>query len=106
MAFLAMTVMARSNSGGKLAGRRTRRHPLGRLHVPRSGGHGRAGTSSASGIAESEPAARGTERLTPVVSNAGTTQDSATYNCQCGYVFEAPVMTTVACPHCKTPQAW
>jgi hypothetical protein len=64
------------------------------------------GTSGASGISESEPAARVAEPHAPVVSNAGTTQDSATYNCQCGYVFEAPVMTTVDCPHCKTPQAW
>jgi len=40
------------------------------------------------------------------VSNASTTQDRATYTCDCGYVFEAQVMTTVACPHCQTPQAW
>jgi len=33
-------------------------------------------------------------------------QDTALYNCQCGFVFEAPVCTTVACPHCGTSQAW
>jgi predicted Zn-ribbon and HTH transcriptional regulator len=56
--------------------------------------------------AEPQPAASTAASSAPVVSNAGTTQDSATYSCQCGFVFEAPVMTTVDCPHCKTPQAW
>jgi cytochrome c5 len=30
----------------------------------------------------------------------------ATYNCTCGYVFEAPVLTSVDCPHCGDSQAW
>jgi len=33
-------------------------------------------------------------------------QDQAMYTCQCGYVFEAQVATSVGCPHCGTEQAW
>ena len=32
--------------------------------------------------------------------------DVAIYNCHCGFVFEAPVCTTIACPHCGDGQAW
>jgi hypothetical protein len=32
--------------------------------------------------------------------------DHALYNCQCGYVFQAPVSTSVGCPHCGGTQAW
>jgi hypothetical protein len=32
--------------------------------------------------------------------------DQAVYTCQCGYVFEAPVSTSVGCPHCGGTQAW
>jgi hypothetical protein len=32
--------------------------------------------------------------------------DTATYTCSCGLVFEAPVSTTVGCPHCGGRQAW
>ena len=37
---------------------------------------------------------------------AGGPDDRATYTCACGYVFEADVSTSVACPHCGTGQAW
>jgi hypothetical protein len=37
---------------------------------------------------------------------ANVSQDTATYNCGCGYVFTAPVSTTVDCPHCGGAQAW
>jgi len=33
-------------------------------------------------------------------------QDTAVYTCQCGMVFEAPVNTSVDCPHCGGQQAW
>ena len=36
----------------------------------------------------------------------GPTQDRALYTCQCGYVFEATVSTSVDCPHCGGGQAW
>src|SRR3954447_17817782 len=37
---------------------------------------------------------------------ANVSQDAATYNCECGYVFTAAVTTSVGCPHCGSPQAW
>lgn len=33
-------------------------------------------------------------------------EDTAHYGCGCGFQFEAPVSTTVACPHCGAAQAW
>jgi hypothetical protein len=36
----------------------------------------------------------------------GPTQDQALYTCQCGFVFQAPVSTSVGCPHCGGTQAW
>ena len=40
------------------------------------------------------------------VRQAGGPLDQAVYTCGCGYLFSAPVSTTVACPHCGTGQAW
>jgi hypothetical protein len=37
---------------------------------------------------------------------ANVSQDAALYSCTCGYVFKAPVTTSVGCPHCGTAQAW
>ena len=37
---------------------------------------------------------------------ANCSQDAATYACGCGYVFTAPVSTSVDCPHCGADQAW
>lgn len=37
---------------------------------------------------------------------AGGPQDRATYTCSCGCCFDAPVSTTVSCPHCGAGQAW
>jgi hypothetical protein len=37
---------------------------------------------------------------------AGGPVDHASYSCECGYLFVAPVSTTVLCPHCGTGQAW
>jgi hypothetical protein len=34
------------------------------------------------------------------------TEDSALYNCACGFVFDAPVSTSVRCEHCGLTQAW
>ncbi len=36
----------------------------------------------------------------------GPQQDQALYSCGCGFVFEAPVSTSVGCPHCGGTQAW
>jgi hypothetical protein len=40
------------------------------------------------------------------VREAGGPIDHALYACACGYVFDAAVSTTVACPHCGDNQAW
>ncbi len=40
------------------------------------------------------------------VRDAGGPRDLASYICGCGYVFSAPVSTTVGCPHCGAEQAW
>jgi rubrerythrin len=40
------------------------------------------------------------------VREAGGPIDQASYTCMCGYVFLAPVSTTVQCPHCSAAQAW
>jgi hypothetical protein len=40
------------------------------------------------------------------VRDAGGPLDRASYSCGCGYVFLAPVSTTVICPHCEAGQAW
>ena len=37
---------------------------------------------------------------------ANVNQDSALYNCACGYIFKAQVSTEVGCPHCGSAQAW
>jgi cytochrome c5 len=33
-------------------------------------------------------------------------EDRARYQCSCGYVFDAPVSTTVGCPRCGDAQDW
>jgi PHP family Zn ribbon phosphoesterase len=38
--------------------------------------------------------------------DAGGPEDRACYQCTCGYVFEAAVLTSVDCPHCGGTQAW
>ena len=40
------------------------------------------------------------------VRESGGPTDLACYACHCGYVFAAPVSTTVECPHCGDSQAW
>jgi hypothetical protein len=40
------------------------------------------------------------------VRASGGPLDQASYSCHCGYLFAAPVTTTVSCPHCGTSQAW
>lgn len=38
--------------------------------------------------------------------DAGGPNDRACYSCSCGFVFIAPVSTSVHCPHCEAEQAW
>ncbi len=44
--------------------------------------------------------------LTTRRREAGPPQDQAFYTCQCGFMFQAPVSTSVGCPHCGATQAW
>ena len=38
--------------------------------------------------------------------HGGPSEYRALYTCECGYVFEAHVTTSVGCPHCARTQAW
>jgi hypothetical protein len=38
--------------------------------------------------------------------DAGGPDDRACYPCACGFVFIAPVSTSVHCPHCDAQQTW
>lgn len=49
-----------------------------------------------------EPVHRDERRLRA----SGGPDDRACYSCSCGYLFEAPVSTSVACPNCGGQQAW
>jgi len=40
------------------------------------------------------------------VRDAGGPLDNACYTCGCGLWFQAPVSTSVTCPHCGAGQAW
>jgi len=53
-----------------------------------------------------DPAAQTRDLAVERVRRAGGPVDRASYTCGCGCMFLAPVSTTVACPHCKAPQAW
>jgi hypothetical protein len=37
---------------------------------------------------------------------SGGPNDRAQYACACGFVWEADVSASVACPHCGASQAW
>jgi hypothetical protein len=37
---------------------------------------------------------------------AGGPQDNASYDCECGFLFQASVSTSVSCPRCGQGQAW
>ena len=87
-----MTVLARTKSGVK----RIRRHR-----------EGRAGTCHE---AQHVSVERLTQPRAPAGCRAGVRlgglQDEAVYTCECGFVFHAPVSTSVGCPQCGGSQAW
>jgi hypothetical protein len=60
----------------------------------------RGATASAPEAVQPQPAPQARER------DAGGPEDRAAYRCSCGCVFEAPVSTSVGCPHCGGTQAW
>jgi hypothetical protein len=74
---------------------------------------GRRATVGAPDTARAKTAVPGHAQTSPVADpamqrarDAGGPLDEACYACHCGFVFRAPVSTTVSCPHCRAPQAW
>ena len=57
---------------------------------------------------EAQPAAGGEDDLFDErrLRASGGPNDRAQYTCGCGFVWEADVSASVACPHCGTSQAW
>ncbi len=97
-ALIEMTVPGRSSTTDKLlrGALRTRRRPSG---------------MSAPSAAEAVPEVRVTRVARPRARGRRPTEsggefDRTTYTCQCGFVFQAAVVTSVACPHCGDSQAW
>lgn len=119
-----MSVLARPKSSDKsLSHRRSRRSSLPGVARLRSVASGSGDPNVGSGDASAEgpatnasPAAPGAHASGDVpatspqpvvhVDHAMSTLDQAVYTCECGFVFEAEVLTTVACPHCGCGQAW
>ena len=92
-----MTVMTRTTTGALLRRRRDGRP--GRVAEPRQA------HPTAPGI-DPTPSGTGKIAVAHPRRRIDATQDQATYACRCGYVFEAPVSTSVGCPHCGDEQAW
>ena len=92
-----MTVMTRNTPGALLLRRRRDGRP-GRVAEPRE---------AYDTAPNADPTPSRTSTLTAARRRRlDVPQDLATYACRCGYVFEAPVSTSVGCPHCGDEQAW
>lgn len=87
---------------------RSRRSPLRTPPNPRRRASDKRGrqASSPSEAPERRELERKGERDLERARTAGGPLDSACYTCGCGFVFNAAVSTSVACPHCGAPQAW
>jgi hypothetical protein len=81
-------------------------HPLAERHPRRHRPKRRAVVARKQATASTLPAPQPLDIAVERVRAAGGPLDEASYVCQCGYLFAAPVSTTVACPHCGTHQAW
>jgi hypothetical protein len=81
-------------------------HPLAERRSRRRRPTGRVGASLHKRPLEPAPTPEPRDVAVERVRAAGGPLDEASYTCQCGYLFAAPVSTTVACPHCGTSQAW
>lgn len=82
--------------------------PLRRRRTGRAGHDQGAGERPVQTRVSSSPA-RGGAHMEPVhrsLRQGGASQDRALYSCGCGYAFDAPVSTSVDCPHCGDRQAW
>jgi hypothetical protein len=80
-------------------------HPLTERHT-RRGRPARGAVSLHKRSPEPTPALEPRDIAVERVRASGGPLDEASYVCQCGYLFAAPVSTTVSCPHCGTSQAW
>jgi hypothetical protein len=76
-----------------------RRAGIGAAETARTSAHAPA-------CAPTAPTAHPVDPAVQRVRDAGGPIDEASYACPCGFVFRAPVSTTVACPHCRATQAW
>jgi hypothetical protein len=98
------------------SGRRRRARPQTRLFARRAAGSApdrsiQAGGRDASAASSPTPApTAGTgssyDSAAQRVRAAGGPNDQASYTCVCGYMFAAPVSTSVRCPHCGAEQDW
>jgi hypothetical protein len=92
--------------------RHTLRHRLARHAAPSVRAHLRlapdppAPADEPAAPAADELAGSATDLALRRVREAGGPIDSACYSCSCGYVFDAPVSTSVTCPVCQASQAW
>ena len=96
--FIQVTVLARGKSGVTQL-RRHRNERPGRVTEPPH-----EAPAAGSATPASEPVAPITVQRRR--RQASAPQDQAMYTCECGFVFEAQVSTSVGCPHCGGPQAW
>jgi hypothetical protein len=61
---------------------------------------------AATPVAEPEPAPADDLADERRLRASGGPHDRAQYTCGCGYVWDADVSASVACPHCGASQAW
>jgi hypothetical protein len=80
--------------------------PLRIADRPRAAPPGRAGESRSATPPPPVRAVQATPTPEHRWRDAGAPADRAQYTCGCGYVFDAKVSTSVACPHCLAEQAW
>jgi hypothetical protein len=64
------------------------------------------GDPGATPVAEPEPAAVDDLADERRLRASGGPHDRAQYTCGCGFVWDADVSASVACPHCGASQAW
>jgi hypothetical protein len=81
-------------------------HPLAERHSHRRRPTRRGATTAHKRDPEPGPTVAPRDIAVERVRAAGGPLDQASYTCHCGYLFAAPVSTTVSCPHCGTAQAW
>jgi hypothetical protein len=84
----------------RLADRRTPSRTERRPHACGRPAEAEPGAASAEDVAVEDHAAERRHR------ESVASEDTAHYACACGFQFQAPVTTSVACPHCGTSQAW